>query len=61
MCILFNVFDGFDVLVISFVLFGIVSDWNVSCGVLGIVLLMELVGMVIGLILLGNLVDCLGR
>ncbi|BBO25712.1 MFS transporter [Alteromonas sp. I4] len=61
MCILLNALDGFDVLAISFASPGIASDWNVSRGALGIVLSMELVGMAIGSISLGNLADRLGR
>lgn len=59
-CVLFNVFDGFDVLLISFVLLGIVREWGIDCVVLGVVLLMELIGMVVGLVLFGQVVDCIG-
>ncbi|NVK57456.1 MAG: MFS transporter [Alteromonadaceae bacterium] len=61
MCILLNALDGFDVLAISFASPGIATEWNVSRGALGIVLSMELVGMAIGSITLGNLADRFGR
>ncbi|MDC8831877.1 MFS transporter [Alteromonas gilva] len=61
MCILLNALDGFDVLAISFASPGIASEWNVNRGALGIVLSMELVGMAIGSITLGNLADRFGR
>ena len=61
MCILLNALDGFDVLAISFASPGIASEWNIDRAALGIVLAMELIGMAIGSITLGNLADRLGR
>ncbi|TYC89711.1 MFS transporter [Novosphingobium sp. BW1] len=56
-----NALDGFDVLAISFASPGIASEWGIDRGALGIVLSMELIGMAIGSILLGNLADRIGR
>jgi benzoate transport len=61
MCILLNALDGFDVLAISFASPGIASEWSIDRAALGIVLAMELIGMAIGSITLGNLADRLGR
>ena len=61
MCILLNALDGFDVLAISFAAPGIASEWNINRAELGIVLAMELIGMAIGSITLGNLSDRIGR
>ncbi|WJG09566.1 MFS transporter [Aliiglaciecola sp. LCG003] len=61
MCILLNALDGFDVLAISFASPGIASEWNIDRAALGIVLAMELIGMAIGSITLGNLADRFGR
>ncbi len=56
-----NGLDGFDVLSISFASPGIASDWGIDRAALGFVLSMELIGMAIGSILLGNLADRIGR
>ncbi|GAM04209.1 MFS transporter [Novosphingobium sp. MBES04] len=56
-----NALDGFDVLAISFASPGIASEWGIDRAALGIVLSMELIGMAIGSILLGNLADRIGR
>ena len=53
--------DGFDVLSISFASPGIAADWGIDRAALGVVLAMELVGMAIGSILIGNLADRIGR
>ncbi|WP_317930538.1 MFS transporter [Halioxenophilus sp. WMMB6] len=53
--------DGFDVLAISFAAPGIAANWGIDRAALGIVLSMELVGMAIGSVLLGNLADRIGR
>ncbi|MFZ4747452.1 MAG: MFS transporter [Sphingomonas sp.] len=56
-----NGLDGFDVLAISFASPGIASDWGINRAALGFVLSMELIGMAIGSITLGNLADRIGR
>ncbi len=56
-----NALDGFDVLAISFASPGIASEWGIDRAALGLVLSMELIGMAIGSILLGNLADRIGR
>ncbi len=56
-----NGLDSFDVLAISFASPGITSDWGIDRAALGFVLAMELIGMAIGSILLGNLADRIGR
>lgn len=56
-----NGLDGFDVLAISFASPGIAADWGIDRAALGFVLAMELIGMAIGSILLGNLADRIGR
>jgi len=53
--------DGFDVLAISFAAPGIAREWGIDRAALGIVLSMELVGMVIGSVLVGGLADRIGR
>lgn len=61
MCVFLNALDGFDVLSISFASPGIAADWGIDRAALGVVLAMELVGMAIGSILIGNLADRIGR
>src|SRR5262250_863471 len=53
--------DGFDVLAISFAAPGIAREWGIDRGALGIVLSMELVGMVIGSLFVGAVADRAGR
>ncbi len=40
-----NALDGFDILSIAFASPGIVADWGIQSGAIGIVLSMELLGM----------------
>ena len=61
MCILLNALDGFDVLAISFASPGIAQEWGIDRAALGVVLAMELIGMAIGSVTLGNLADRFGR
>lgn len=61
LCVLLNALDGFDVLAISFAAPGIADEWGIDRAALGIVLSMELIGMSVGSILLGNIADRVGR
>lgn len=56
-----NALDGFDVLSISFASPGIAKEWGIAKDALGVVLSMELIGMAIGSVVLGNLADRIGR
>lgn len=61
LCILLNALDGFDVLAISFASPGIAAEWGVDRAALGLILSMELIGMAVGSVLLGNVADRIGR
>lgn len=61
LCIMLNALDGFDVLAISFASPGIAEEWGIDRAVLGVVLSMELIGMAVGSVLLGQLADRIGR
>ncbi|QGP81092.1 MFS transporter [Sphingobium sp. CAP-1] len=61
LCIFLNALDGFDVLAISFASPGIAAEWGIDRARLGLVLSMELIGMAVGSVLLGNLADRIGR
>src|SRR3569833_2027840 len=53
--------DGFDVLSISLAAPGIAAEWGIDRAALGVVLSMELFGMAVGALVLGNLADRMGR
>lgn len=61
MCILLNALDGYDVLSISFASPGIAAEWGIERAALGVVLSMELIGMAVGAVILGNMADKYGR
>ena len=61
MCVLLNALDGYDVLSISFASPGIAKEWGIDRAALGIVLSMELIGMAVGSVLLGQVADRGGR
>lgn len=61
MCVFLNALDGFDVLSISFAAPGIATEWGIDRAALGIVLAMELIGMSVGSVILGNVADRIGR
>ncbi len=61
LCIALNALDGFDVLAISFAAPGIAAEWGITRATLGIVLSMELFGMAVGSVLIGNVADRIGR
>ncbi len=56
-----NALDGFDILASAFAAPGISKEWHVARDALGVVLSMELWGMVAGSIVLGGLADIVGR
>ena len=60
-CVLLNALDGFDVLSISFASPGIAKEWGIDRAALGVVLSMELIGMAVGSVLLGQVADRSGR
>jgi MFS family permease len=59
--ILLNALDGFDVLSSAFAAPGMMQEWNIDRGAIGVVLSAELVGMGFGSVLLGGLADKIGR
>ena len=61
LCVALNALDGFDVLSISFASPGIAREWHVGKAALGIVLAMELAGMAVGSVVLGQVADRIGR
>ena len=61
LCILLLAVDGFDVLSISFAAPGIAAEWGIDRAALGLVLSMELIGMGVGALVVGNVADRIGR
>ncbi len=60
-CVCLNALDGFDVLSISFAAPGIAREWGIDRAALGFVLSIELFGMALGSVVLGNVADKVGR
>ncbi|MBB2914235.1 benzoate transport [Streptosporangium becharense] len=60
-CVLLNVLDGFDVLVMSFTSAAVSAEWSLSGSQLGLLLSAGLVGMALGSLLLAPLADRIGR
>ena len=61
LCVVLVALDGFDVLAISFASPGIAREWGIDRAALGIVMSMEIVGMALGSLALGNVADRIGR
>ncbi|MDQ7272208.1 MULTISPECIES: MFS transporter [Stenotrophomonas] len=60
-CVLLNMLDGFDVMVMAFTAPHVSADWALSGKVLGLMLSAGLVGMALGSFLLAPLADRWGR
>lgn len=61
LCVLLNVLDGFDVLVMAFTSQSVSQEWGISGSVLGLLLSAGLFGMAIGSIALAPWADRVGR
>lgn len=60
-CVLLNVMDGFDVLVMAFTGRAVSAEWGLSSSQLGLLLSAGLVGMALGSMLLAPWADRIGR
>ncbi|RNL84160.1 MFS transporter [Halostreptopolyspora alba] len=60
-CVMLNVLDGFDVLVMSFTSDAVSQEWGLSGSQLGLLLSAGLVGMALGSLFLAPLADRIGR
>lgn len=60
-CLLINMIDGFDVLVIAFTAPEIATDWNTSMQALGVLFSSGLAGMALGSLFIAPLADRFGR
>ena len=61
LCMIINMMDGFDVLVIAFTAPSIAAEWGLSASMVGVLLSSGLLGMVLGSLLLGPWADRIGR
>jgi MFS family permease len=61
LCVMLNVLDGFDVLVMAFTGRSVVAEWDLSAAALGLLLSAGLVGMAVGSLCLAPLADRVGR
>lgn len=60
-CMIINMLDGFDVLVVAFTASSLAADWGLSATAIGTLLSAGLVGMTVGSLALGPLADRFGR
>jgi benzoate transport len=60
-CVLLNMLDGFDVMVMAFTAPHVSADWQLSGKALGLMLSAGLVGMAVGSLFLAPLADRIGR
>lgn len=61
LCMLMNILDGMDVLVISYAAPVLATEWAIAPEALGVVFSAALLGMVVGAALLGPVADSIGR
>ena len=61
LCVIINMLDGFDVLVMSFAASSVSEEWQLSPGDLGLLLSSGLVGMAIGSVWMAPYGDRVGR
>jgi benzoate transport len=61
LCFFINMFDGMDVLIMSYVAPAVAQDWTVSSARLGVVFSGGLIGMAVGGLLIAPLADKYGR
>jgi MFS family permease len=61
LCLLINVVEGFDVLVMAFAASDVAGEWTLSESAVGLLLSSGLVGMAVGSVLIAPLADRFGR
>lgn len=61
LCFVINMFDGVDVLILTYIAPAVATDWNVSSASLGVVFSGGLAGMAVGGLLIAPLADRHGR
>ncbi|MDV3130248.1 aromatic acid/H+ symport family MFS transporter [Mycobacterium sp. 21AC1] len=61
LCLLINVVEGFDVLVMAFAASGVAGEWTLDESAIGLLLSAGLVGMAVGSVVIAPLADRFGR
>jgi benzoate transport len=61
LCILLNIVDGYDVMVMAFTSTSVSADWQLSSSMLGILLSIGFIGMALGSFILAPQADKIGR
>lgn len=61
LCILLNIVDGYDVMVMAFTAAAVSSDWQLSGSILGLLLSIGFIGMALGSFLIAPKADKMGR
>lgn len=61
LCLIMNIIEGFDILVMSFAASGVAAEWHLSGSEIGLLLSSSLIGMALGSAALSPLADRFGR
>ena len=61
LCVLLNIIDGFDILIVAYTATSLTADWGLSGTQIGVLLSSGLFGMAAGTMLLSPLADKIGR
>lgn len=61
LCLVMNVVEGFDILVMAFAASGVASEWHLTASQVGLLLSSGLIGMALGSALMAPLADRIGR
>ena len=61
MCLLMNILDGMDVMVISYAAPSLTEEWEIPATLLGVVFSAALLGMAVGSMVLAPRADLIGR
>jgi len=61
LCLVMNVVEGFDILVMAFAASGVAAEWHLTASQVGLLLSSGLIGMALGSALVAPLADRIGR
>ena len=61
LCLVMNVVEGFDILVMAFAASGVAAEWHLTASQVGLLLSSGLIGMALGSALVAPLADLIGR
>lgn len=61
LCVIMNVIEGYDILVMGFAAPGVVAEWHISSSEVGLLISASLIGMAVGSAVLAPLADRIGR